>query len=179
VAVRGREVANWQALFSFLSQADLADEAWFIEAEGPRKSHTDLGEFDFHRLLEVPRAVDIDMGAPARLAELRSWDGRTAIIDHDGSCYLIVRRTYYPGWMYRVGDGPERPVLKVNGGLQGVSLTGTGTSHVTFRYHPTGLRPTAILSLGAAAAALTVLILGVVRNLARGGTRPAWLKLVR
>ena len=57
-----------------------------------------------------------------------------------GPCYLILRRTYYPGWFYRLDDGPEQPVLKVNGGLQGAALTGTGLSQVTFQYRPTGLR---------------------------------------
>ena len=30
-------------------------------------------------------------------------------------------------------------MLKVNGGLQGVTLTGSGTSHVVMRDRPTGL----------------------------------------
>ena len=65
-------------------------------------------------------------GSARSTARVQSWDGRTAIVEHDGSCILILRRTYYPGWSYRVDGGPEQPVLKVNGGLHGVPLTGPG-----------------------------------------------------
>ena len=85
----------------------------------------------FHRnLLErVPLASprypdpgDIMIGLPARTARVRSWDGRTAIVEHDGACYLTLRRAYYPGWSCRVNGGPEQPVFRINGGLQGVLL---------------------------------------------------------
>ena len=92
------------------------------------------------------------------MASVESWNGQTAIVEHDGSCILILRRTYYPGWLSRVDDGPEQPVLKVNGGLQGVRLAGSGTSRVALRYRPTGLTRAAIVTLTALTAA--VLILG-------------------
>jgi hypothetical protein len=76
----------------------------------------------------------------------------------------LARRTYYPGWFYQINDGPERPVLKVNGGLQCVPLTGARTSRVTFGYHPPSLRLGAAVSLGSTAAALVVLIVGLVRG---------------
>ena len=169
VTVRGHETSNWGILYAVLSGADLIDEALFLEGEGPRKSHSqERGwELEFQRQLEAPIATDIDMGPPARLADLKDWDGRTAIVDHDGSCYLIIRRTYYPGWTYRVNDGPEQPVLKVNGGLQAAALTGTGTSRVTFQYRPTGLRPALSLSAGSAAAALICLFASMAGKLVR------------
>ena len=89
-----------------------------------------MGAWNYKGTFEAPKVTDIDIGPPARMVDLKNWDGRSAIVDHDGSCYLIIRRTYYPGWTCRVNDGPEQPVLKVNGGLQGVPLTGTGTSRV-------------------------------------------------
>ena len=83
-----------------LSRLDLTDEAWFLQGEAstqeplPRKG---VGA-EFQRQPGAPRAAEIDMGSPSTLwPGLKSWDGRTAIVDHDGSCYLIVRRTYYPG----------------------------------------------------------------------------------
>jgi hypothetical protein len=159
VAVRGREAMGWESLYAALARDDLADEAWFLPGEGPR--------------------VEIDDRARAHLAVVRQWDGRTAIVDHDGTCYLILRRTYYPGWFYRLDDGPEQPVLKVNGGLQAAALTGTGTSQVTFQFHPTGLRLALGLSAGSAAAALICLFAGMVGKLVRAGSRPIASKMIR
>jgi hypothetical protein len=180
VTVRGRETPGWGLLYTVLSRLDVIDEAWFLESESPRKSHSpERGwELDFQRHLESPRVTEIDMGPPARLADLKEWDGRTAIVDHDGSCYLIIRRTYYPGWTYRVNDGPEQPVLKVNGGLQAAALTGTGTSRITFEYRPTGLRPALVLSAGAAAAALVCLLASMAGKLVRAGPRPTASKMI-
>jgi uncharacterized membrane protein YfhO len=93
----------------------------------------------------------------ATTARVRSWDGRTAVVEHDGSCVLVLRRTYYPGWSYRIDDGPEHPVLKVDGGLHGVPLAGSGTSRVDVRYRPTGLARAATVSMASLGAALLVL----------------------
>ena len=76
---------------------------------------------------------------------------------HDGACILILQRTYYPGWVSRINAGPERPVLKLNGGLQGIVLTGSGTSQVAMHYRPTGLFRAAVVSLTTLAAATFVL----------------------
>ena len=152
VARRVREAANWGRLYSELSLADSPDDAWFLAEDHPPA-------------LPAPSASS---------AAVQSWDGRTAVVEHDGSCILILRRTYYPGWICRVDDGPDQPVLKVNGGLQGVRLVGSGTSRVSVRYRPTGLPQAARVSLAALAAA--VLVLGTagwkaVRDRARTGTR--------
>jgi hypothetical protein len=125
----------WGLLFSVLSFNDARDEAWFLAEDNPPE-------------LPDPRAG---------VAEVRSWDGRSAIVAHDGSCILIVRRTYYPGWSYRVDDGPEQPVLKVDAGLQGALLVGAGTSRVTLQYRPTGWTSAATISLSALAAVAVVL----------------------
>ena len=79
---------------------------------------------------------------------MESWDGHTAVVEHDGSCVLILRRTFYPGWFYRVDGGPlEQPVLKVDGGLTGCSLAGSGTSRVTLSYRAARLVQAARVSL--------------------------------
>jgi hypothetical protein len=152
VARRVREAANWGRLYSELSLADAPDDAWFLSEDQPPS---------------LPEPA-------ASAADVRSWDGQTAVVDHDGSCILILRRTYYPGWTCRVDDGPDQPVLKVNGGLQGVRLVGSGTSHVTTRYRPSGLPQAARVSL--AALALAALVLGTagwraLRDRARRGAR--------
>ncbi len=136
-ARRVRTAESWGRLYSTLSGADLPDEAWFLAEDG----------------------APLLPGPTATTAQVRSWDGRTAVVEHDGSCVLVLRRTYYPGWSYRIDDGPERPVLKVDGGLHGVPLTGAGTSRVEVRYRPTGLARAATISLAALGAA--VLFLGV------------------
>jgi hypothetical protein len=136
VARRVREAAGWGPLYSTLSSSDHPDEAWFLAEDG------------------VPRLPD----PPATSARVQSWDGRTAVVEHDGSCVLILRRTYYPGWSYRIDGGPEHPVLKVDGGLHGVPLAGTGTHRVEVAYRPTGLARAATISLAALGIAVVVLL---------------------
>ena len=149
VARRVREAPGWGQLYTELSVVECPDEAWFLAEDG------------------APR-----LPAPAaRTADVRSWDGRTAIVEHDGSCILILRRVSYPGWSYRIDDGPEHRVLKVNGGLHGVPLAGSGTSRVEMAYRPTGLRAAAIVSLAALGAAIMVLCgTGVMTRRARART---------
>ena len=103
--------------------------------------------------------------ARASSAQVNSWDGKTAIVEHDGPCILIVRRTYYPGWFYRLDDAPPQPVLKVNSSMQGVPIPGAGTRRIVFEYRPTGLRRAAAVSLTAIAGALIVLLATCLQNL--------------
>jgi hypothetical protein len=147
VAVRVHEEATWGGLYMRFNATEADDDAWYVRGEGPPPSTS-------------PRA---------RSARLASWDGRTAVVEHDGACDLVVRRTHYPGWMASVDDGPERPVLKVNLGLQAVRLDGSGTSRVQFRYRPTRLRPAAMLSCVAVAAAVLTAGLGAVVGRGRAG----------
>lgn len=132
---------SWGRLYSTLAAFNLTDEAWYLAEDGP---------------IQLPEPF-------ASEATVRSWDGRTAVVDHDGSCVLVLRRTFYPGWFCRVNGGPERPVRKVNGGLQGVVLAGAGPSRVETVYRPTGLRRAATVSLIALGAAAVVLAAAVVR----------------
>jgi len=135
IARQVREAPTWGLLFLTLSRDDALDEAWFLPEDRPPS---------------FP-------GPSAQVASVQSWDGQTAIVKHDGSCILILRRTYYPGWVFRIGNSPEQAVLKVNGGLQGVPLVGSATSRVEVRYRPTKLSLSLTISLTALTAALLIL----------------------
>jgi hypothetical protein len=125
VVRRVQEVPVWGQLYWELSRSDNKDTAWFI-AE------------DAHPSLPEPIA---------QVAGVTRWDSEAATVEHDGSCILIMRRTFYPGWVYQVDGGAEQPVFKVNGGLQGALLVGPGISRVTLRYRPNGLAQAATVSL--------------------------------
>jgi hypothetical protein len=121
--------------------------------------------------LGAPRETDIDLGPPATKTKVLEWDGRSATVEHDGSCVLITRRAYYPGWGARINGGPERPVSRVSGGLQGVVLTGDGPSRITFRYHPTRLGGGLAMSTSAVVAALLVVAGSSWRGLRPGSNQ--------
>lgn len=135
VAPRVRLASSWGQLYTELSQSDARDEAWFLEEDAP------------------PQLI----APPAQTSAITSWDGRNGEVVHDGSCVLVIRRTYYPGWIYQVDDGPPRPVLKVDGGLQGVPLDGSGTSRVATSYRPASFQQARRISITALAGAGLVL----------------------
>jgi hypothetical protein len=135
VATRVREAAGWPELYACLSRPTPPEEVWYMAEDRP---------------LDGP-------GPRARTARVVSYNGRTAVVEHDGDCDLVITRTYYLGWMFRINGGPLQPVLKADGGLQAVRLVGEGPTRVVFVYHPTGLRFTAILALTATSGALGVL----------------------
>ncbi len=141
VANRIRQAAHWGELHSELSVADRIDEACFLAADG---------------VPELP-------GPFAKRAKVASYDGRTAVVKHDGSCVLILNRTYYPGWTYRIDGGARQPVWKVDGGLHGIPIPGSGTHRVEVVYRPTGFARAAFVS-GAALgmAAIVILAAGMV-----------------
>jgi hypothetical protein len=90
----------------------------------------------------------------ARMARVKSWNGSVAIVEHDGPCDLVLSRTYYPGWVARIDDGLEQPVLMADVGFQAVRIDGAGTHRVELRYHPTRLPLLAGVSVAASLSAL-------------------------
>ena len=85
----------------------------------------------------------------AGTARVVSWDGTTAEVEHDGSCDLVVNRTFYPGWFASVDGGPERPVARAEIGVQAVRLEGKGKSRVSFHFRPNGMATASRVSISA------------------------------
>ena len=138
---------NWGRLYSALSASDSPDVAWSLAEDS---------------LPPLPEPV-------ARVARVKSYDGQTAVVEHDGSCLLVLRRTYYPGWRYQVDRGPLRPVVKINGGLQGVPLIGSGTSRVLVNYQPPGFNRAATITMISLSTAICVLTLAGLRAITSSG----------
>jgi len=108
-----RTAPDRRTLVDRLSHWDDRDIAWFL-AEDHVPDHPD-----------------------ARSAQLVAWDGSVATVEHDGACDLVIARTFDPGWLARIEDGPELPVFPVDGGFQAVRLEGSGVERVHMRYRPT------------------------------------------
>lgn len=126
VAARARTAPDRATMLERLSRSDDLDTAWFLAEDG------------------------VPVRPEARQARLISWDGTTATIEHDGPCDLVLARTFDPGWLARVGDGPERPVLPVDGGFQAIRLDGSGVHRVSLRYRPPRMALWSTISLVAA-----------------------------
>jgi hypothetical protein len=135
-------------LLSRLSREDDRETAWFLAED---------------RLPARPEA---------RSARLVSWDGATAVIEHDGPCDLIVARSFDPGWKARINGGPEERVLRVDWGYIGVRLMDSGTDRVSLRYRPEAWPRWVSISSVAAAAIVLVIALDVTKTfwLGRGAS---------
>jgi hypothetical protein len=125
VATRALVAVDEKDLGSQIDASDDPREVWFLRSEVPPED-------------PLPRA---------RSGRVVRWDGTTGEVVHDGSCELVMTRAYYPGWVARVDDNPERPVLRVDGGLQAIHLSGAGTSHFWVRYQPSWVILTRIASI--------------------------------
>jgi hypothetical protein len=138
VAPRARKSPDRNTLVKHLSESDDRDIAWFLAED------------------RVPTRTD------ARSARLASWDGTTATVEHDGPCDLVVGRTFDPGWLARVDDGPERPVLRADAGFLAVRIEGAGVHRVSLRYRTPRIALWIALSTSAAIVevALAALVLG-------------------
>jgi hypothetical protein len=102
----------------------------------------------------------------ASSARVVRWGGHSGEVEHDGSCLLVLTRTYYPGWTYRLDGGPARPVISVDGGLQGIPIPGAGTTRVTVAYRPIGITAAVAMSLAGLGAVAAVGVLSI-RNARR------------
>jgi hypothetical protein len=145
-AIHVRESVGWYHMFPDLMEGPLENEVFFYPEDLPP---------------DPP-------GPRARSARVVRWDGRSGEVEHDGTCDLVLRRAYYPGWSARINGGPSLPVVPADGGLQSIRLPGAGVSKVTVQYRPRFLVPAAAVSLTAAAAAGLVLGSAAVRR----GLRP-------
>ncbi|MGE3822013.1 MAG: hypothetical protein AB7I30_21580, partial [Isosphaeraceae bacterium] len=137
-ALRTETAADWYEIYPALSRSADPDVVWFLKEHAPVDS-------------PEPRALN---------ARVVSWDGRSGVVEHDGTVDLVIRRTYYPGWSARLDDGSEVPVTPADGGLQSVRLPGVGPTRVTLRYQPTFLIRGVALSLLATSAAVLVIARG-------------------
>jgi len=133
VATRARTISDQIRLNDRLSLSDDLDLAWFLAEDG------------------VPDRPD------ARFARLISWDGTIATVEHDGACDLVLARSFYPGWLARIDEGPGEPVLPADCGFQSVRITGSGTHRVALRYQPTRIILLASISILSGSLALGVL----------------------
>jgi hypothetical protein len=128
VAPSARTSPDRNTLIRRLSESDDLGVAWFLAED------------------RVPARPN------ARGARLVSWDGTTATVEHDGPCDLVIARTFDPGWLARVDDGPERPVFPVDAGFLAVRLDGAGSHRVSLTYR------TPRIALWAAISISTVII---------------------
>jgi hypothetical protein len=147
VATRARTIARADELLDRLFRLDNLDVAMFLAESA------------------VPARAD------AAFAKLIAWDGSTATVDHAGTCDLVIARTFDAGWLARIGDGPEQPVLEVDGGFQAVRIEGSGTHQITLRYEPRRFLIFASISVAATGVAVCIVVAGLVgraRPRARG-----------
>jgi hypothetical protein len=140
-AIRVRVAPHDRALLSGVSFDPDLQAVWYLAGEQP----------------------PVSTGPMATTAKVISWDGRAAVVEHDGTCDLVINRTYYPGWLASVNEGREQPVARAEIGVQAVRLEGSGPSRVTFTYRPSGLRAAAVIALTAAAAVGVGLVFEVIR----------------
>jgi hypothetical protein len=146
-ATRVRIAKNNQSLLSGIDFDPDAQTVWYAAEDQPP-------------ILAEPRAGS---------ARVISWDGRTAVVEHDGSCDLVINRTYFPGWVASVDDDNERPVARAELGIQAVHLAGKGRSRVTVAYRPTYIRLASRVAVAAVALAGLALVVGLAR-IRRHGT---------
>ncbi|HET6897681.1 MAG TPA: hypothetical protein VFK70_05010, partial [Vicinamibacteria bacterium] len=109
-------------------------------------------------LVEVP--TDLDRAAPpaaaeSRLRTLSSEGGIVEVASDSATAGLLVHGTNFaPGWEVSL-DGSPRPLLRVDGLVQGVVVP-AGAHVVRFRYRPASFAVGAALSLTGLALALLV-----------------------
>ena len=135
-------MADWPEMYTLMSATEDPDQALFLEKDRPA---------------DPP-------GPRARNTRIVSWDGHSGEFEHDGTFDLVLRRTFVPGWTARINDGPEIPVVPVDGGLQSVRVPGQGVTRISVRYRPVWLARGAGISLAAVGLAGAVLIVSAQRR---------------
>ncbi len=133
-AIRAIVLPGRDAIVEALSTADHDDDAFYLPADLPESGR------------DAPRAHH---------AKILEWDGRSGTIASDGACDVILRRSYYPGWTYRVASsGPGRPIARADGGFQALRFIEGGTRRFRVHYEPTHWPLFRGLSIAATAAAI-------------------------
>ena len=131
-----RKAPELNTLIGDLATNESRDLAWFFPGDGPPP---------------VPGSIP-----DARSARVIDRDGRAGVVEHDGTCYLILNRAYDVGWRTQVCDEPEGPVYRVDGDIQAIPLVGSATTRVSVHFEPPMLRASAAISIVATLAALAV-----------------------
>jgi hypothetical protein len=125
VARRAVDAPDFPTVLAYLAQDSSYDVAWFLPGDRPA---------------DPP-------GPRARTVHIVNWSGLAGEVEHDGTCDVVVLRTYAAGWFARLNDGPPIPVNRVDGGLQSIRLTGSGPTRISLEYHTPRLLPAAGISL--------------------------------
>jgi hypothetical protein len=109
-------------------------------------------------------AEDDVPGRPeAGSAQVVSWDGASALVEHEGACDLVIARSFDPGWTARINGGPAQRVLRVDGGYQGFRIAGSGQHRVVLEYRPPGWSWYVTISSLSAAAVIVPLLVSLAR----------------
>lgn len=137
VATQSRVVPDRNVMRDQLSRSDALDYVYYLPQDAPRGD----GE---------PRA---------NAARVLQWDGRSATIEHDGACDLVLARAYDPGWRASIAGGRDVAVHRADGGFQAIRVPGSGQTRVNVRYEPPSLQRGIAISI--AAGAVVALLLGV------------------
>lgn len=114
-----------------------------------------IGEVSYYLLGNAPPPPHT---LAAKSARVVSWNGKEAVVEHDGSCDLVLARTYYPGWTATLNGVEAVTIRPIDAGLQGIRLDGQGTSRVAVRYEPTHWRLYCGVSIASAAAAMLAFV---------------------
>ena len=133
---------DWYRIFPRLTESASLEKVWFLRDQLP----------------------PTPPGSRAKRAKVVRWDGRSGEVEHDGTCDLVLRRAYYPGWTATINEGPEFPMGQADGGLLSVRLPGAGVSRVKVSYRPTGLYRYGSVSVIASLAALIVVAFETSRS---------------
>lgn len=149
-AIEVRRARDWYELLPALCREARPGPVWFYPGDEP----------------------PTPPGPRARSARVVRWDSRSGVVEHDGTCDLVLRRPYYPGWTASLDGGPDLAVSRADGNVQGVRLPGSGRTRVELRYRPASLPAAAGVSLASALAAAGVLAAAALRRQPEpGGSR--------
>ena len=143
MALQSREAPDLQSVLARMAASESSEVAWFLPGDRPPDSS----------------------GPRAHSAQIVRWNPSGGEVDHDGTCDVVIGRTYLPGWTARINDAVEVPVVPVDGGLQSVRLNGAGRTRVELRYRPPRLLPALAVSVISLSGVL--ILLGVTRRPAR------------